>query len=344
MAASIVSKNGGLANDLWNVNAQMIEAYINDVNTEKNNYDSFVNDVFNVKKSNRFGEMVGGYTEFSDFVPSTTDGADATLDDIRQTPTKTITHTTFKKLFKVTREMNEDSKVDIMQAEARNMVQSYKRTRAGFASAALTACAKTGLTAPVTTFTFNGVAGFDCAAADGLGLFAATHPEVKDTSVKQSNVFTNAFGSDATMLNRLANIGRNFANGSGVNMGYTFDTIIIPSNCYALEDVIKKIIRTDLMVGSQLNDINTQKGLWTLIVDPCWQADSGTAPYILMSSAANKELLGNKLYDRVALDVTSDIDVTNNNLIWNGYARMSVGFPAWQHCILGGAAYGTTLA
>ena len=342
--ASIVSKNGGLTNDMWNVNAQMMEAYINDVNTEQNNYDDFVNKAFNVKKSNRFGEQIGSYTEFGDFVPAGADGASATLDDIQSGPTKMIQHTTFKKLFRVTREMNEDSKVDVMQAKARNMVQAYKRTRAAFASTALTACAKTGLTAPVTTFEFAGVTGFDCAAADGKGLFATDHPGVKTGVAAQSNVFKNAFGSDATMLNRLANIGRNLNNSSGVNMGYTFNTIIIPSNCYALEDTIKKIIRTDLMVGSQLNDINTQKGLWTLIVDPCWQADSGKAPYIIMSTDANKELLGNKLYDRVALDVTSDVDISTNDMIWNGYARMSVGFPSWQHVILGGAAYGTELA
>lgn len=344
MGANIVSKNGGLTNDMWNVNAQMMEAYINDVNTEKNNYDDFINKIFNVKKSDKFGEPIGSYTEFGDFVPTSVDGAAAVLDDIQSGPTKLIQHTTFKKLFRITREMNEDSKVDLMQAKGRNMVQAYKRTRAAFASTALTACAKKSLTAPATTFSFNGVDGFDCAAADKKGLFATDHPGVKTPAKTQSNVFTNAFGADATVLNRLANIGRNLENGSDVTMGYTFDTIIIPSNCYALEDTIKKIIRTDLMVGSQLNDINTQKGLWTLIVDPCWQADDGTAPFILMSTEANKELLGNKLYNRVALDVTADVDITTNDMIWNGYARMSVGFPSWQHVILGGAAYGTTLA
>ena len=157
----IVSKNAGLANDTWNVNAQMMEAYINDVNTEKSNYESFVSDVFNVKKSNRFGEKIGQVTTFSDFAPMSTDGANAVLDDIIGGPTKTIQHTTFKKLFRITREMNEDNEVDLMQAKARGMVQAYKRTRADFASAALTANAEAASTQ--TTFTFGGVSGFDCA-------------------------------------------------------------------------------------------------------------------------------------------------------------------------------------
>lgn len=338
----IVSKNAGLADDTWNVNAQMMEAYINDVNTEKSNYDAFVSDVFNVKKSNRFGEKIGQITTFSDFVPTTADGANATLDDIIGGPTKTIQHTTFKKLFRITREMNEDNEVDLMQSKARGMVQSYKRTRADFASAALTANAEAATTQ--TTFTFAGVSGFDCASADGKAVFAVDHPQATDTSATQSNIFTNAFGSDDQMLHRLANIGRNYKNNSGLVMGYTYDTIIIPSNCPELERVVKKIIRSELQVGSDYNDANINKGLWKLIIDPSWQVSSGdAAPYILMSSQANKELLGNKFYDRVSLDVTGDVDITTNDMIWNGYSRFSAGFTSWQHMILGGAAHGTTL-
>ena len=160
----------------------------------------------------------------------------------------------------------------------------------------------------------------------------------------QSNVFTNAFGNDATMLGRLANIGRNFKNDSGIVQGYTFDTIIIPGNCYALEDLIKRIIRSDLIVGSSNNDANTQKGLWNLIVLPTWQAAEGKNPYIIMSSAANKELRGTVLFDRTKLDVRNWVDNSTRNLIWNGRARMSCGFNNWRHVIMGGADAGTTLS
>ena len=336
----IVSKNAGLANDTWNVNAQMMEAYINDVNTEKSDYERFVSDVFNVKKSNRFGEKIGQVTTFSDFVPTSTDGANATLDDIIGGPTKTIQHTTFKKLFRITREMNEDNEVDLMQAKARGMVQSYKRTRADFASAALTANACAGST--VTSFTFGGVSGFDCTSADNKAVFAVDHPQATYPEQTQSNIFTNAFGNDDKMLHILANYGRNFKNNSGIVMGYTFDTIIIPSNTPNLEKTVKKIIKSDLQVGSDYNDINVNKGLWKLIIDPSWQVPAGYEPYILMSSQANKELLGNKLYDRVSLDVTAHVDQDTDDMIWNGYARMSVGFPSWQHVIMGGAAHGST--
>ena len=336
----IVSKNAGLADDTWNVNAQMMEAYINDVYTEKSDFDRYIDDVFNVRKSNRFGEKIGSITTFSDFTPTSADGADAALDDIISGPTKTIQHTTFKKLFTITREMNEDNEVDLMQAKARGMVQAYKRTRAAFASALLTANAES--LSEVKSITFGGVSGFDCTSADGKAVFATDHPTAVDDTVTQSNIFTNAFGSDTKMLNILANIGRGFKNNSNLHMGYTFDTIIIPSNCPALEDMIKKVIRSEQQPGSNYNDVNTQKGLWKLIVDPSWYVSDGSEPFILLSSAANKELIGNKFYDRVALDITGDVNITNNNMTWNGYSRFSAGFASWQHMIMGGAKHGST--
>ena len=46
MAANIVSKNGGLIDDTWNVNAQMMEAYINEVYDKELPWDKYVQDVY----------------------------------------------------------------------------------------------------------------------------------------------------------------------------------------------------------------------------------------------------------------------------------------------------------
>ena len=183
----------------------------------------------------------------------------------------------------------------------------------------------------------------DKTTGDGEALFSTAHPGKKAGVSAQSNVFTNAFGNDATMLNRLQNVGRNFLNDSGIVQGYTFDTIIIPGNCPTLEDLIKRIIRSDLIVGSNNNDVNTQKGLWNLIVLPQWTVAEGKAPYILMSKEANKELRGTVLFDRTPLDVRNWVDDATRNLNWNGRARMSCGFNNWRHVIMGGADAGSTL-
>lgn len=341
MAANIVSKNGGLIDDTWNVNAQMMEAYINDVYSKKSNYDQFISDVFNVKKSNRFGEKIGSVTEFSDFAPMAADGANAPKDDIQSGPTKTLQHTTFKKQFRITREANEDGEIDFMKAKALNMINSWKRTRANLGSALLTANAEAAST--VTSVTIGGVA-FDCTSADGKAIFAVDHPEIVTPANTQSNIFTNPFGNDSTMLARLANIGANFKNGSGNYMAYTYDTIIVPANCGRLIDLCKKIIVSEQVVGSSNNDKNIEKGNWKLIVDPSWHvSDPDAEPYILMSSEANREIIGNKFYDRVNLDVTAHVDQDTDDMIWNGYGRISAGFASWQHMLMGGAAHGTTL-
>lgn len=332
--AIIVSKNSNLNDNLWNEWSDQLIAVMQDTDTEKNDADDFVNSVFNTKKSTKFGEKATGLTEFADF-EIVDEGGKAVQDDLQEGFSKLIEHKAFMKKFVLTAEMAEDSAVDMMKAKAKNFVNSYKRSRAQYASNALTSQA--------ATFSFGSKTGLDSSTGDGKALFATDHPGKKDSSVVQSNVFTNAFGTDSTILNRLANIGRNFKNSSGIAMGYTFDTIIIPSNVPELEDTIKKIIRTDLMVGSQLNDINTQKGLWKLIVDPFWQVTDASQPYILMSSQANKEMLGNLFFDRIPLTMKDDVDIDTHNYIWSGRARFSAGFANWAHVILGGAEAGTTL-
>ena len=327
------SKNSGLNDDFWKVEAQVLQSVMQDVDSEKNNYDKFVSDTFIEKTSKKYAEKTGSMTSLGNF-SIVGEGESAPMDDMQEGFTKLIVHSTFMKGFSCTREMKDDGDIDIMKTAAANFVRSYKRTRAQLASDALTTEA--------ASFTFSGKA-LDKTTGDGKALFATDHPGKKAGVADQSNVFTNAFGTDATILNRLANIGRNFKNQSGVVMGYTFDTIIIPSNCYKLEDLIKRIIRSDLIVGSSNNDVNTQKGLWNLIVDPMWQVESGE-PYILMSSEANKEMTGSVFYDRVPLDVKNQVDFDTRNLEWNGYGRMSAGFRDWRHVILGGASSGTTLS
>ena len=145
------------------------------------------------------------------------------------------------------------------------------------------------------------------------------------------------------MLARLANIGRNFKNQSGNVQGYNFDTIIIPGNVPDLEDLIKRIIRSDGYIGNDWNDVNTQKGIWKLIVNHRWVVPSGSKPYILMSSEAQRDKEASVFYDRIPLDVANEVNIKNRNLEWSGYTRMSAGFFSWDHVIMGGAAVGTTL-
>ena len=328
------SKHGGQNDEAWKVIDTELSMVIQDTDTEKNKDDELVKALFNVKTSKKFGEKQGSMTEFGNF-QEVTEGDNGIADDYSMGFSKLIEHHQFIKTFMCTREAKDDGNIDIMKQTAANFVRSYKRSRAQYASDCLVT--------EGTTFMYGGKS-YDKTTGDGKGLFATDHPGKKTGVATQSNVFTNAFGTNATMLYTLANIGRNFKNQSGNVMGYEFDTIVLPGNVPDLEDLVKRIIHSSQIVGSDFNDINTQKGNWKLIVNHRWNAASGTKPYIIMSSEAMRELNAGVFYDRVALDVSNEVKNASRNLEWSGYARWSAGWNDWRACILGGAQSGTTLS
>ena len=328
------SKHGGLNDEAWKVIDTELSMVIQDTDTEKNKDDELVKSLFNVKSSKKFGEKQGSMTEFGNF-EEVTEGDNGIADDYSMGFSKLIEHHQFIKTFLCTREAKDDGNIDMMKQTAANFVRAYKRSRAQFASDALTT--------EGTTFTYGGKS-YDKTTGDGKALFAQDHPGKKTGVAAQCNVFTTEFGANATNLYKLANIGRNFKNQSGNVMGYTFDTIIIPGNAPDLEDLIKRIIHSSQIVGSANNDINTQEGIWKLIVDHRWTVDAAKKPYILMSSEAQRELNAGVFFDRVALDVSNEVLNKSRNLEWSGYARWSAGFYDWRAFIMGGAVTGQSIS
>ena len=330
--AITISKNSALNDDLWKPVGQVLNAVLLDSDAEKTQYDKLVSDIAIEKKSKKYAEKQSSLNSLGN-MKITGEGDAAKLDDFQEGTPKLIAHSTFTLEVHMTKEMNDDGDIDGMKTMAKGIVDSYKRSRCQFLT--------NFISAEGATFNYEGKTGLDRATGDGKGLFATDHSSVKADVATQSNVFTNAFS--ANMLIRLASIGRNFKNESGNVTGFSFNKIIIPGNCWELEETIKRLIASDHVIASNNNDINTQKGKWELVVDPLWEAAAGTAPYILMSDEANKAYNGTVFYDRVALDVKNDVDIHTRNLIYNGYARFSVGAYNWRHVIMGGATVGTTL-
>lgn len=330
--AVTISKSSGLNDNLWNEWAPMIRAFIMDADKDKNKYDDLLSKMFNVNTSKKFGEKNTGLTEFGDFM-ITGEGGKAILDDLQETFPKLVEHEELMKKLIITKTMTEDSLVDMIKQKTKNFVKSYKRSRAQYGTNLL--CTEGAVAA------FGGKAKLDRTTGDGKALFAIDHPGKKDGVVTQSNVFTNAFSPE--MLVRLAGVMRNFRNDSGNKMGYTANKIIIPGDCWQMEETIRKIIRSELQPGTNNNDINTQKDLWELVVNPLWDHDAGTNPYIIMSDEANEELMGNMFFDRTDLQMKENVDIDTHNLEYSGRFRMGGGFFNWRHVILGGAATGTTL-
>ena len=331
--AIVISKNSGLNDDFWKPTAQVVNAVLKDTDSEQTEYDKIVSEIAVEKKSKKYAEKQTSVTALANFeiIP---EGDTAPLDDIQEGTPKLIVHSQFMKELHITAEMVEDDDTDTIKSAAQNFVKAYKRSRCQLAT--------NFISAEGATFSFGSKTGLDRATGDGVGLFATNHTSVKANVAAQSNVFTNAFS--ANILIRLASIGRNFKNESGIVTGYAFNKIIIPGNAWELEETIKRLIASDRVIASNNNDVNTQKGRWELIVDPLWECADGTAPYILMSDEANKAYNGTVFYDRIGLDMKNEVDIHSRNLIYNGRARMSIGANNWRHVIMGGASAGTTLS
>lgn len=317
--------------DLWNEWATILNGVIYDSDAQKNKYDDLLNALANVESSKRWGEKattIGGLGDFD----VKAEGADAAEDSFAEGYSKFIEHISFSKSVVITKEMRDDNQLADAKRKAINLVQAYKRSRAKYMSQMLTS--SVGAT---TTMAFGGKTGIDITGADGLSLFNAAHTLKSVSGVTQSNLFKNAFGTDAVILNKLANIMRNFKDDRGEVLGLEADTIVIPGNRPVLEDTVKKIIGSDGEVGTNNNDINTQRGKWKLVVDYLWTPATGD-PYIIMSSSANKDLGGTRFFNRTDLDVQNEEKVESRNLVYNGFGRFSAGFTNFRHCIMGGSS------
>ena len=336
----VIRRSSGLANNReWDEWATLLDSVIYDSEAQQNKYDDIVKAVTVEKKSKRWGEKsitMGGLGDFQ----AKTEGQVATQDAYEQGYEKFVQHATFALEVEISKELKDDNMLDDAKQKVINLTQAYKRTRARLATQAITSAV--GAT---TSISFNG-ATIDVTTADGLALFNEAHPLKSVDSITQSNYYSDVLGSNTVVLNKAANRMRNFKDDRGNVLGFTPNTIILPGNDPEYEDFVKRVIGSDGEVGSDHNDVNTQRGKWTLVVDPEWTPaiSQYNHPAILLSSEAMKALQGTKFYDRTSLDIATDVDVHSRNLTYNGFARMSITFPNWRHVMMiGASAAGTTL-
>ena len=220
---------------------------------------------------------------------------------------------------------------------ARNMAESYYRSRNTIATLALTG----GLS---TSYTYEGRSK-SIKLPDGKALFVKDHKVGVDGDT-QSNCFytvrASGVGISATLvdaiLGQMAIKLRNMLDENGNSMGYDADTIVIPSNAPALEIAVKTAlasISTSSSAGAMSGDTNIQYDNWRLIIPHTWKVSAGTeCPMIIMSSEANKRLGGNMFFDRTPLRVKTWIDEWTDNLNVSARARVGIGFGTYKHALL----------
>ena len=334
----IIRRSEGLKNNAqWDEWATLLDAVIYDAAAQQNDYDDIVSAIAVEKTSKRWAEKsatMGGLGDFQ----AKAEGAAAYQDEYEQGYDKMVKHTSFGLEVMISKELRDDNQFDDAQTKVVNLVQAYKRTRARLATQALTSAV--GAT---TSISFNN-ATIDVTTGDGLALFNEGHTLKSRDDITQSNYYSDLFDSHAAVLNKAAIRMRNFKDDKGNVLGFLPDVIILPGNDPEYEDYVKKVIGSDGEVGSNYNDINTQRGKWKLVVDPEWQPtiSASNHPVILQSSKALKALQGTKFYDRTKLDILSREDEHTRNLTYNGFARMSISFPNWRHVMMIGASGAST--
>ena len=289
--------------------------------------------LFNVEKSNKFGETIVGQSDF-DVFQAVEEGAGAPNDSLYSTYKKFFEHIQFMKEFTITAEMMEDANYGVAadaKRRAENFTRSYYRTRHKICSLALANGTK-------RSFMWN-QSTVDTSTYDGLPLFHKAH-EFQTDKMKgktQSNRFcyenmTTDAAAFEEMLGELAVRMRNLKDENGEICGFTADTIILPNNYSKLERLAKIVAGTERAAGSDKNDINIQFGNWNVVVIPDWTPK--TPSIMVMSSEANKALAGNMFFNRIPLTITNWVDHHTGNYIWNGRCRFGVGFGTYKHIML----------
>ncbi len=287
--------------------------------------------LFNIEKSNRFGETIVGQNEFGVF-SATAEGEGAEGDGLSETYSKFIEHIQFMKEFTITAKMMEDANYGVAadaRRRAENFSRAYYKTMHKICEYALAnGTSAQGSFAKAT---------LDLTAPDGLPLFSSAHrygPEGMGGT--QSNYFFgNIFASGEALeaaLGALASRIRNMKDENGEVLGYTADTIILPGNRPAAEALVKKVCGSQGALGNGYNDINLQYGNWSIVVMPDWQCDDDRM--MVMSSEANKNLGGNMFFNRVPLTVSNWVDHHTGNYLWCGRCRFGVGFGSYKHILL----------
>ena len=334
----VYSKSTGLADSAigkLETPIKMVIEHESDMQTKKGGICDWL---FNVEKSNRFGETIIGQNEF-DLFKATDEGAGAENDTVIETYRKFIEHIQFMKEFTVSAEMMEDAAYGVAQdakRRAENFTRAYYKTMHRICEYALANGTKTeGSFAK---------ARLDLTAPDGLPLFSDSHKYGIDGGTQANYFFGDIFATGSSIdrrpttavfeeaLGELAVKLRNMKDENGDILGYTADTIILPGNRPLAEAVVKKVCGSEGALGNGYNDINLQFGNWNIVIMPNWQTTDDRL--MVMSSEANKNLSGNMFFNRVPLTVSSWVDHHTGNYVWGGRCRFGVGFANYKHILL----------
>lgn len=332
MANITFAEGSGLADSVFGKSQAPIRLFI-EKKGEAFEQQSIVKEIFSMETSKHFGEKLTSMTAMDGFKPVGENG-EYPVDGMQEGYSKFLEHVTWKDKFSISREMVDDSVTMELRKQPAAFTAGYYRTREKFGAALLGAAIDKAVAA-----TYGGKS-FDTKSADGVCLFDKAHPS-KVSKKTQTNQFADAFSNDALAAMECAM--QDFRGDNDEVLDVAPATIIIP-NQYQLKKDVFAAIGADKDPATANNGFNYNFGRWNVIVWPYLNQfiKAGTAPWILMDGEYNNEKKGAVWFDRVNLEVRSEI-ASNDANEWKGYARFTAGFNDWRAFAVGGVAGGSTL-
>ncbi len=292
--------------------------------------------LFDVNPSSSYAEKLTGLTSMDEFQAVGENGA-YPVTGMQEGYSRTLEHVTWKNSFSISREIMDDSKLLDLRRKPEAFIAGYHRTRELYGAALLGGAMKNA----ANTVTFGGVK-HSLLGADGKRLFATDHP-MKVRGAACANAFADAL-SETALIKMEAKM-QNTVDDSGNLLNLTPDTIVIP-NDYAAKKLLFSILGADKDPSTGNNGFNYLFGRWNIIVWPYlnqFVAGSANTPWMMFDSAYNRQIGTLVWFDRVALEVRSQIDPNTDANVWRGYARFVAGFNDWRGAFAGGIDGGASL-
>lgn len=332
MGHIIFSENSRLNDSIYGRVEAPIKSFITK-RGEQFEAESLIDKIFDTQKSTHWAESYGSMTAMEGF-KNVGENGEYPVTGYQEGYSQIIDNPTWKNSFSISKEIIDDGKIIELKSRPEAFVASYYRTRERFGAAHIGAAIKG------TDVVFEGKT-YSIKSADKQNVFSKTHPS-KVKGGNQSNLFADAFSE--TVLDYAESAMQDFKDDDGNILDIAPDTIIIP-NLPALKKAVFAAIGSDKDPSTANNAFNYQYGRWNVIV---WHylnqfITSGTAPWILMDSDANKRYHGAIWQDREDLTIKYRVDEDNDATIWSGRARFNIGFADWRPMAVFGVAGGTQL-
>jgi len=313
---------------------------------------SLLTKLFRMNTTDRYEENFRSRTSMGGFKP-TEDLEPAHISDFGEGYRKTFRTQIWTNSFVVSKQTFEDNQMMDINQDAVGFIRSYGRTREMYAFAMISGALSGQCNFEGRNFDCRGFDTTD-GSVDGSGtpqvFFHNKHKGAGNPSLEQSNKFYvhNNQGtginlnSDKAHEKLLRVIGKvqtamqNYKDDKGNPIMVDPDTIVIPTNNYALKDTLLTALKTQYTSAMGDNGVNLQYGNWNVLMSPYLNGLEGFAEedqaFLVMDVKRNKESVGFMWYDRTPLEVTTYTDNGNKAMIWDGRARFGAGFGDFKVC------------